>query len=109
MISVFGSSSFIAYLFFSSRHKERMALLEYNKDAKVFSAQSLSRFGALKFGMVMVLAGVGLLIAYFMTTLFRIPEEVAVFSMLLIGGGGGLLIYYYLTDKLDLKESETTV
>ena len=105
MITVFGSLSFIAYLFFTARHKERMALLEYNKDARVFNTQSLSRFGALKFGLVLVLAGAGLLLAYFMGALFNIPEEVAVFSMLLMGGGGGLLVYYYLAGKA-IKEEE---
>jgi hypothetical protein len=116
MIAVFGSISFIAYLFFSARHKERMALLEYNKDATVFSPQKVSRFGALKFGLVLVMGGVGLLVAYFFSEVFRMPEELAVFSMLLIGGGGGLLVYYYLAGKAISREEaverfheETTV
>ena len=51
------------YMFFSSRHRERMALIDNRMDAKVFSQES-NRENALKTGVVAIMAGIGVFIAY---------------------------------------------
>lgn len=102
LLIVFGTIAFIAYLFFNARHKERMALLEYSKDASVFvpkNQRMRSGLGALKFGLVLVFAGTGLLLSYFLTEVLGFPEELAVFSMIFLGGGLGLIAFYQINQK----------
>ncbi len=113
LLIVFGTVSFIAYLYFSARHKERMALLEYSKDATVFASRrrpDRPGTGALKFGLLLVFAGAGLISAYVLSELIGIPEELAVFSMLFLGAGLGLLVFYRINPNQrhlhDVEEEE---
>lgn len=96
-----GTFAFVLYLLISSRHKERMALLEYDRDASVFTPGRKHASGALKFGLVLLFGGVGILMGYFVQRIFGLPEEMATFSFLLIAAGGGLLTYYFMTQQHD--------
>jgi len=82
------------YFYFTSRHRERMALIESGKDATIFKREKDPSNRALKYGMVAVMSGIGLLIGAFMKKM-GMPGEVAYFSMVLIFGGMGLLAYYF--------------
>lgn len=94
--------AFVAYLILSARHKERMALLEYDRDISVFKGpQRLPVGGALKLGLVFLFGGVGIVLGYLLHTLFRVPEEVAMFALLFISAGSGLLTYYFLATKIN--------
>lgn len=98
IVGFFSSIIIVAYLFFTTRHKERMALLEYDKTASVFQSMQIKRSGALKYGLVLVLGGLGLLMGSLLETL-GLNDEVAFFSMIFVGAGAGLLIYYRLSEK----------
>jgi hypothetical protein len=94
VVGFFSSVIAIAYLFFNSRHKIRMALIEHNKDASIFKSEfGHSRTSALKYGMVAVGVGLGLFIG---NALENAGWEAPVpyFSMMLILGGAGLILYY---------------
>ncbi len=82
------------YFYFTSRHRERMALIESGRDARIFKPERDDSNRSLKYGMVSVMAGLGLLIASVLERL-GMPGEVAYFSMVLIFGGMGLLAYYF--------------
>ena len=51
------------YMFYSSRHRERMALIDNRTDASIFSQES-NRENSLKVGIVAIMAGIGVFIAY---------------------------------------------
>ena len=94
----FTSVIVFVYMFFSSRHRERMALIESGKDASVFDSAKREGKSALKFGMVGVMAGIGLILGS-MLDRFGMEEEVAYFSMILLMGGLGLVGFYFLTNS----------
>lgn len=105
IMTLIGTVAFILYLLISSRHKERLALLEYDRDASVFTpGRKKHASGALKFGLVFLFGGVGLILGYFVQRIFGLPEELATFSFLLIAGGGGLLTYYFLNQQQNEAE-----
>lgn len=83
---------FIVYTHYNSRHKERMALLEYGKDINVFEKRP-NRLRLLKQGIVAVMVGVGLLMGNVMTA-FGMEEEVVYIGMPLLMGGAGLIGFY---------------
>mgnify|MGYP001466243089 CR=1 FL=1 len=97
LVAIVGNFSAIIvfiYFYFTSRHRERMALIESGQDARIFKRDSDQPGRSLKFGMVAVMSGLGLLVANFLERL-GMPGELAYFSMVLIFGGMGLLAYYF--------------
>ena len=100
IVGTFGSITVIFYLYLSSRNRERMALIERDKDASIFKSYSKTkRSNTLKYGILAVLIGLGLLLGHIMDRLNIINGEIAYFSMILIMGGSGLVGFYYLEDN----------
>jgi uncharacterized protein DUF6249 len=104
VIGVFTSIIILLYLFFNSRHKTRMALIESGKSAGIFKEES-NRFSALKYGMVAVGVGLGLLVGSALES-DTFPAPLPHFSMMLILGGGGLILYYLLVKKKQDDDDE---
>jgi len=105
ILGTFVSISLFIYVYFTSRHKQRMALLEYGKDASVFNRHKENTprpFAALKAGLVLVAIGVGILIAYFLTQL-GLPEYVAFLSMIPMFSGLGMLFFYRIAKNKQLE------
>ena len=96
IVGTFSSTIVLVYMFFSSRNKERMALLEQGKTADVFYKSGFN--SALKYGMVAVMIGLGVVLGYLLHQ-SGLPEEVAYFSMILILGGLGLVGYYFFMNR----------
>lgn len=86
------------YMHYSSRYKERMALLEYGKDANVYNPTSKQQNKTLKYGIVAVMIGVGIFMGNLLDGL-GMMEEAAYGSMILLMGGVGLVGYYFLMEK----------
>ncbi len=98
VLSVFGTSGFVLYLFLTNRTRERMALIENGADAKIFN-QHIHPRQNLKWGMFLVAIGLAIFVAYFLTENFRMEEEAAYSSLVFIFGGASLLLYYNMTKK----------
>ena len=77
LMSMVGAVTFILYLLISSRHKERLALLEFDRDATVFHPERRLRTSwALRFGLLLLFGGVGLLFGYLvLLTIFLLLLE----------------------------------
>lgn len=86
------------------RKKERMALLEYNKDATVFQTSKVKNI-TLKWGLLLIGVGVGLLLANILIMMGKMEDEAAYFSMSFLFGGLGLVISYFI-DLADYKRSK---
>ncbi len=94
------------YMHYSSRHRERMALIESGKDANIFEPTRRNRANALKYGIVGAMSGIGLLFGSILES-FGMESEVAYFSMTLLLGGIGLVGFYMLTNaKRQHQESD---
>lgn len=107
LIGTFGTFLTGMYMFFSTRHKERMALIEQGKEANIFySNKRLFANGALKLGMLAFGVGVGILLGSILAYA-GLQEEVAYFSSMLICGGAGLILYYrYTAQKIELIQEK---
>jgi len=97
------------YLYFSTRHKERMSLIESGRDAGIFNENRKRQSGsnALKFGLFLVFIGLGVLVGVFMESTFNIPDASGVIPSILISGGLALLLYYRIMkrEEDDLEET----
>ena len=91
----------ILYVFWTTRSKERLALIEKGADASVFKARS-SKYALLKWGIFLIGASIGVISGYALSNL--INEVVAFFSMIFLFGGVGLIVAYLITNKLTEKE-----
>lgn len=92
----FASIIIFTYMFFSSRHRERMALIESGQDARIFRKSKFADHQEnLKYGIVAVLSGVGLIAGYFLRFV-GLEAFVAYLSMVLIFGGTGLVLFYMM-------------
>ena len=102
-IVVFG----ICYLYFTTRHKERLALIEKDKDVSVFyskktsSASPVWRNVVLNLALVSIGVGLGILLGSFLNTIIGLPEEVAFPASIFLLAGAGLLTGFFLTKKTE--------
>lgn len=82
-------------------NKEKMAMIERGMDPGI-NRSAPKPFLSLKFGLLMVGLGIGLLLAMFIVLQGRLREEEAVpvyFGMLGVFGGIGLIISYVIEKK----------
>ncbi len=75
---------------------ERMALIE--KGEQPYQVRQSNTSIPLRFALLFIGFGLGLLIGYFLDSLFRM-EEVAYFSMIFVFGGAGLGLAYIIEEK----------
>ena len=96
LATVFG----VSYLFFTTRNKERMAMIEKGLDASLLTSSRRSKhYNSLRFGLLFVGIGTGILMGFLLNQVFYDMNEVAYFSMILLCGGGGLLLHHRITNK----------
>jgi len=103
-VTIFG----IAYVFLTTRNKERLALIEKGADAKLFkSGPSGNIVGivVLNIALLAIGIGIGVLVGGFLNE-NGMQKQIAFPSMIFIGGGVGLLIGFFVTRKFkdDKKE-----
>lgn len=96
-IALFAMIYGIVYLLV--RKRERLALLQKGQDASVFD--SSKRPSSLKWGIVLVGIGIGILLGRVVSVYTGIDEEPATFSMICLFGGIGLVVYHFLAKKLE--------
>jgi len=96
IISIIGSFIVIIYIR-KFQNMERMAIIDKGLDPGIFKRESSSA-GTLRGALLLMGAGLGLLMGYWLDRSFDM-EEVGYFSMLLIFGGLGLGIAYIIEEK----------
>ena len=100
---IFGAIVAIVYL--QVRRKERMALLQTNKDASVFKTGQKKESSSLKYGLLLIGVGFGILLANIFVSLDVLTEDVAYFSMIFLFGGIALILDFFLQKK-EIKKKE---
>ena len=87
----------ILYVYWTTRTKERLALIDKGVDASVFKSDC-NKFALVKWGIFLIFAAVGVFTAHLLSQVFN--EVAAYFTMILFFGGLGLIIAYIITEKL---------
>lgn len=87
----------ILYVFYTTRSRERLALVEKGADASVFKVPD-SKYTLLKWGIFLIALAIGVISGFALSTV--VNEVVAFFTMILLFGGIGLIIAYWITNKL---------
>lgn len=78
---------------------ERMAIIEKGLDPQLFKRdRNSSPSPVLRWALLLIGAGLGLLVGYFLDEVFRM-DETGYFAMLMIFGGLGLVIAYVIEGK----------
>lgn len=103
---VFASIFGMVFVWLSTRNKERLALIEKGADASLWTVKKSHRTNyTLKFGMLAVGIGIGILVGSLLDTYTTLSEEVAFPSMIFLFGGG-FLIANAMIEKKQASEDQ---
>lgn len=98
----------IVYLFFSTRNRERMALIEKGVDASIFlkgaGKSSSWKVFVVNVAFLLIGSGVGIFIALLITTYTSLNDEAVFPSIIFIMAGIGLLAGFKTAKDLDKEE-----
>jgi len=87
------------YIYFTTRNKERLALIEKGADPKLFKTRDTgSSFSTMKLGLFLIGIAIGIIAGYFLEE-GGMEEEAAYFSMIFLFGGIALTVSYLLQKK----------
>lgn len=102
---VFGTLFAILYVYFTTRNKERLALIEKGADASLFKTgpgKGIFSKVVLNIAFLAIGIGVGVLLGSLLE-MSGMEEDVAFPSMIFICGGIGLVTGYFVTKKIKDK------
>lgn len=91
----------ILYVYWTTRTKERLALIEKGADASIFKTEP-SKYALLKWGIFLIGLSVGVITGFALSNV--VNEVVAFFTMIFFFGGIGLIVAHFVTNKLAKKE-----
>jgi len=91
----------ILYVYWTTRTKERLALVEKGMDAGIFKGEC-SQLALVKWGIFLIAIGLGVVVGFALSNV--IDEVVAFFTAILICGGLGLIMAYFVIKSLAKKE-----
>jgi heme A synthase len=95
---VFATIYGLFYLFI--RRRERLSLIEKGMDASIFYQKNKNTsYISLRYGMLFIGVGVGILLGNILAVTTNLYEEVAYFSMIFLGGGIALVANYLIEKK----------
>jgi len=101
-VSFFLAIFAILYVYYTTRTKERLALIEKGADASIFKIDpAASRLSLVKWGIFLIGLSVGVISGYALS--MAIDEVVAFFTTILLAGGVSLIIAYRVVDKMDKR------
>ena len=103
---VFGTIYGLFFLFV--RRRERLSMMEKGYDPSLFQTEKPSgRFTSLKFGMLFIGVGTGILVGNILAVTTALNEEVSFFSMTFLFGGLALVLNYLIETKERKENSKS--
>lgn len=100
----------ITYLYFSTRNKERMALIEKGADASIFMSGKKKRAAPvwkvliLNLALLLMGIGAGIMIGGILGSNLNVDWDIAMPGSIFLMAGTGLLVGFFLTKKMDKEE-----
>lgn len=96
----------IAYLYYSTRNKERLALIEKGADASIFvqgrqKAQPFWKVLVLNLALLLMGIGAGVMLGGLLHYSAGVDDDIAMPGSIFLMAGTGLLVGFFMTKKLD--------
>jgi len=96
----------IAYLYFSTRNKERLALIEKGADASIFvkgrqHAQPFWKILVLNLALLLMGIGAGVMLGGLLHSAAGVQNDIAMPGSIFLLAGTGLLIGFFITKQMD--------
>jgi len=99
-VAAFALAFGIIYVIFSTRHRERMAMIDKEVDPKSFMRPPAENHNSLiKWSLLLVGIGIGFFVGNLLDTYSALEETPAYFGSVFLFGGLGLLFSYLLLKK----------
>lgn len=99
----------IAYVFLTTRNKERLYLIEKGADATLFERKG-TKFSIAKFilniALLLVGIGAGIFFGSFLSDVLGVKDEISISSMIFIFGGTALITGFFITRKIEKADNE---
>lgn len=106
-VSFFAFVFAMFYVYFTTRNKERMAMIEKGTDPSVFKTNvKVSNFLTLKFGLFFIGVAIGVLLGNILYDMTNLEGGTAYVSMIFLFGGLGLVAGYWAQDKKERAHLE---
>ncbi len=103
-VSLFLMIFAIAYVYYTTRNKERLALIEKGADPKLFKREPQgSHYANFKWGLFMIGIAIGVFLGAMFEEYTSLDHGPMYTSMILICGGIALILAYLLQKKLEKK------
>lgn len=103
-VSLFLMIFAIAYVYYTTRNKERLALIEKGADPKLFKREPQgSNYANFKWGLFMIGIAIGVFLGAMFDEYTSLEDGPMYISMILICGGIALMLAYLLQKKLEKK------
>lgn len=94
-LGIFG----IVYVYFMTRHRERMSMLEKGLQTSPFASVKNTNLQTLKYGMLLVGIALGIVMGHILTYQFNVAKSTAFMAMLFLFGGISLIVNYLIVRK----------
>lgn len=110
-LALFGTIFGIAYVFLTTRNKERLSLIEKGADATLFERKG-TKFSIAKFilniALLFVGIGVGIFLGWIAAESFGATRhnEVYIMSSVFVFGGLGLITGFFVTRKIEKADNQ---
>lgn len=100
---VFATIFGVFYVYFTTRNKERLALIEKGADATLFATGKKYNWKnfALSSGMFLIGIGLGVLVGAILESSLNLNEGVGYTMSIFIFAGLSLVVYYFFARKMD--------
>lgn len=103
----------IFYLYYTTRNKERMALIEKGVGADLFVSSkkrgksSIWKILTLNTALLAIGIGLGVFLASLLNSTYQIMDDSAYPALIFMMGGLGLLVAYFINKKEERSEEES--
>ena len=96
-------ASIVVVVYLILRRKERLSLIEKGQPATIFETRK-NVPQALKWGMLLIGIGVGILIGRILSLYTAMGEEESFFSMVFLCGGISLVLFHFIAGNMEKKD-----
>ena len=109
-IFLFGGTAWVLIVYFNNRHKETIAMIEKGVNPAEFKGAPVKEWfrtnplSSLKWGLLALFVGIGLMVAIWLHQLFYVQDSIYLACML-IAGGIALIVFYAIASK-KLKQEQ---
>jgi len=110
-IFFFGGTAAVLIIYFTNRHKERMAIIEKGLNPEDYKelyrrqTWTFTPLSSLKWGLLFLFVGAGIFLGSWLDHYLFLPDSVYPASMLVLGGAGLILFYVIAARKMKNEAS----